>query len=92
MRKEFGMKALSLTIAAALVLGGAVPAMADPSRKAEAKTPDGWSYDVKDGKRVQRGKRQTNADGSWREEIRQGDCVTVKERTSSGEYRETRHC
>ena len=86
------MKAFSLTIAAAMILGGAAPAMADPAQKSEAKTPSGWSYDIKDGKRVPKAKRQVNADGSWREEIRQGDCITVKEKTSSGEYRETRHC
>ncbi|PWG02282.1 hypothetical protein [Sphingosinicella humi] len=86
------MKAFFLTIAAAMVFGGAAPAMADQARKPEAKTPSGWSYDIQDGKRVPKGKRQVNADGSWREEIRQGDCVTVKEKTSSGEYRETRHC
>ena len=86
------MKAFSLTIAAAMILGGAAPAMADQAQKSEAKTPSGWSYDIKDGKRVPKAKRQVNADGSWREEIRQGDCITVKEKTSSGEYRETRHC
>ena len=86
------MKALTLTIAAAVAFGGAAPAMADQAPKSGAKTPAGWAYDIKDGKRVPKGKRQVNADGSWREEIRQGDCITVKEKTSSGEYRETRHC
>jgi len=33
-----------------------------------------------------------NADGSWREEIRQGKCVTVKEMSAAGEYKETRRC
>lgn len=86
------MKALSITIAAALALGGASPAIAEKPGDREAKTPPGWSYDIKDGKRVPKGKRQVNADGSWKEEVRQGDCVTVKEKTSSGEYRETRRC
>ena len=86
------MKALSLTIAAVLAFGGATPAMADQARKADAKTPAGWSYDIKDGKRVPKGDRQVNADGSWREVIRQGDCITIKEKTSNGEYRETREC
>ena len=36
------------------------------------------------------GQRQTNADGSWREEIRQGKCVTIKEKSAAGEYKETR--
>jgi len=41
---------------------------------------------------VPKGNRVTNADGSWREELRQGSCVTVKEKTANGEYRETRRC
>ena len=86
------MKALSITIAAALALGGASPAMADKPGHRAAKTPPRWSYDIKGGKGAPRGKRHVNADGSWKEEVRQGDCVTVKEKTSSGEYRETRRC
>jgi hypothetical protein len=34
----------------------------------------------------------TNADGSWREETRQGKCVTIKEKSAAGEYKETRRC
>ena len=56
------------------------------------KTPKGWSYEIKDGKRVPKGNRVTNEDGSWREEVRQGNCITVKERSASGEYKETRQC
>ena len=55
-------------------------------------TPKGWSYEIKDGKRVPKGKRVTNADGSWREEVRQGNCITIKERSPAGEYKETRRC
>lgn len=55
-------------------------------------TPKGWSYEIKDGKRVPKGNRVTNPDGSWREEVRQGNCVTIKERSASGEYKETRQC
>jgi hypothetical protein len=55
-------------------------------------TPKGWSYEIKDGKRVPKGNRVTNADGSWREEVRQGNCITIKERSASGEYKETRQC
>ena len=71
---------------------GPVAAMvsdADPVRK----TPDNFSYDIKDGKRVPKtGKRVTNPDGSWREERKDGDCVIVREKSASGEYRETREC
>ena len=55
-------------------------------------TPKGWSYEIKDGKRVPKGNRVTHADGSWREEVRQGNCVTIKEKSAAGEYKETRQC
>ena len=55
-------------------------------------TPKGWSYEIKDGKRVPKGNRVTNPDGSWREEVKQGSCVTIKERSATGEYKETRQC
>ena len=60
--------------------------------KGEA-TPSGWSYQLdKNGNRIPKGNRVTNADGSWREEIRQGKCSTVKEMSAKGEYRETHNC
>ena len=55
-------------------------------------TPSNFNWEIKDGKRVPKGTRQTNADGSWREEIRQGKCVTIKEKSAAGEYKETRKC
>ena len=55
-------------------------------------TPKGWNYEIRDGKRVPKANRVTNADGSWREETRQGSCVTIKEKTASGEYKESRRC
>jgi hypothetical protein len=55
-------------------------------------TPSSFNWEIKDGKRVPKGNRVTNADGSWREEIRQGKCVTVKEKSAAGEYKETRKC
>jgi hypothetical protein len=57
-----------------------------------AQTPKGWSYEIKDGKRVPKGNRVTNADGSWREEVHQGNCITIKEKSAAGEYKETRQC
>ena len=57
------------------------------------KTPSNWTYDVdQHGNRVPKSNRTTNADGSWREELKQGNCVTIKERAASGEYKETRQC
>ena len=55
-------------------------------------TPKNWNYEIKDGKRVPKGQRVTNPDGSWREEIRQGNCITIKEKSAAGEYKETRRC
>ena len=54
--------------------------------------PKNWNYEIKDGKRVPKGQRVTNADGSWREETRQGKCITIKEKSPAGEYKETRRC
>ena len=55
-------------------------------------TPKNFNYEIKDGKRVPKGNKQVNPDGSWREEIRQGKCVTIKEKSAAGEYKETRKC
>ena len=71
---------------------GAAAYAAPPSQGTTQETPKGWNYEIKDGKRVPKGNRVTNADGSWREEIRQGKCVTVKEKSAAGEYKETRKC
>ena len=55
-------------------------------------TPKGFNYEIKDGKRVPKGNRVTNADGSWREEVKQGNCTTIKEKSANGEYKESRQC
>ena len=75
--------------AAALVATAASAAYAQATG---GSTPSGWNYEIKDGKRVPKAERKTNADGSWREESKQGACVTVKEKTASGEYKESRRC
>jgi hypothetical protein len=79
----------------AAALGAAVgPATAAyaQAQGQDQQTPKNWSYEIRDGKRVPKGNRVTNADGSWREEVRQGNCVTIKERSAAGEYKETRQC
>jgi invasion protein IalB len=59
----------------------------------QAQTPKGWSYQLDSrGNRVPKGNRVTNPDGSWREGVKQGNCVTVKEKSAAGEYKETRQC
>ena len=77
-------------LAAAFGVAGAAAAQAQSNQTAQ--TPKGWNYEIKDGKRVPKANRVTNADGSWREEIRQGKCVTIKESSSQGELKITRRC
>jgi hypothetical protein len=86
--------AMAALAAIGLVVGfGSTPARAQPGAKqASAKIPDTFGYEIVGGRRVPRGKRVTAADGSWREEIRDGACVTIKEQSAAGEYRETRKC
>jgi len=75
--------------AAATAFGSVAAAQSQPSRP----TPPNWQYEIRHGKRVPRAtNRVTKPDGSWREEVRQGKCVTIKERSASGEYKETRQC
>ncbi len=88
----------ALAVALSVIAGYGIASMAlaqAPQQQQQgqtAATPSGWSYTIKDGKRVPKGNRVVNADGSWREEIRQGKCVTVKEMSAAGEYKETRRC
>src|SRR5437763_4353900 len=82
-----------------LLIGGAIAiartgfASAAHAQAQPQQTPKTWSNSLdKNGQRVPKGNRVTNQDGSWREELRQGNCVTVKERSATGEYKETRQC
>ena len=86
------MSPIAKTLLLAGMMAFAAGAYASAASAQDQKTPRGWSYEIKDGKRVPKGNRVTNPDGSWREEVRQGNCVTVKERTAAGEYKETRQC
>ena len=85
--------AIKLLIVGAFALGAtAAYAAAQPARQGQ-QTPRDWSYQLDShGNRVPKGSRVTNPDGSWREEVRQGNCVTVKEKSATGEYKETRQC
>ena len=74
------------------LLGAMALAVPAAAQSGDQSTPKNWNYEIKDGKRVPKAERVKNADGSWREEIRQGNCVTIKERTAAGEYKETRQC
>ena len=80
-----------------MLICGAAASVATAASSAYAQasggtTPSSWNYEIKDGKRVPKAERKVNPDGSWREESRQGACVTVKEKTASGEYKESRRC
>lgn len=80
-----------LTVAGVAIAATAASAAYAQSSNTQA-TPNNWNYEIVDGKRVPKGDRKVNADGSWREEIRQGNCVTIKEKSAAGEYKETRKC
>ncbi len=94
-RMHWGFAVAALAAAGLFWSFGSTTARAEPAAQkqaAAAKVPDNFAYDIVNGRRVPRGKRVTNADGSWREEIRDGACVTLKEQGAAGEYRETRKC
>ena len=83
------LRAAGIALFASVTL--AVPAQAQARADNDVKTTP-FNYVIKDGKRVPKGNRVTNADGSWREEIRQGKCVTIKEGSAQGEVKTTRRC
>ncbi len=83
---------MTALIVGAVALGAWAAYAAGQQQQNQSQTPQGWSYSIKNGQRVPKGNRQTNADGSWREEVKQGNCVTVKEMSKNGEYKETRQC
>ena len=86
-------RALKLVLIVSGVALAATAASAAYAQSAsDQSTPKSFNYEIKDGKRVPKGNRVTNADGSWREEVRVGKCVTVKEKSSDGVYRESRSC
>ena len=88
--KRTAAKALRISVAACVAAGAFTSAHAQPQNP---QTPRGWTYEVdRNGNRIPRGNRVTKPDGSWREETRQGNCVTIKERSATGEYKETRQC
>jgi hypothetical protein len=72
---------------------GAIVSTSALNAQVRPETPRNWNYEVDQrGNRVPRSNRITRPDGSWREELRQGNCVTIKERSATGEYKETREC
>jgi hypothetical protein len=94
--KRFAMRSvLIVAVAGFAVAGVAAAARAQAQTHAEQHTqatPKNFNYEIRDGKRVPKGNRVTNADGSWREETRVGNCTTVKEGNAAGEVKITRKC
>ncbi|HMI40643.1 MAG TPA: hypothetical protein VK485_05380 [Sphingomicrobium sp.] len=87
------MAVVGVALVAAVGLPMAARAQQGPNQQtATQTTPKGWSYDIVNGKRVPKGNRQVNADGSSREEVRVGNCVTLKEKSADGTYKESRRC
>ena len=85
-----------VAVAAVAVVGVAGVAYAQATNAsapmATQSTPKNFSYEIKDGKRIPKSNRTSNADGSWKEEAKVGNCSTVKEGTPSGEVKITRKC
>jgi hypothetical protein len=78
----------TLAVVGLAVVGTAAQAAPEKAQS----TPFNYKLDSK-GNPVKKGKRTTNSDGSWREEIQQGaGCTKVREMSASGEYREHTAC
>lgn len=90
MRTRGRIKLVTGTVLALFVAGSA-NAIVQPSGPAPS-VPKSFSYELRDGKRIPKTNRVTNADGSWREEMHQSQCTTVKVKTAAGDYTETRKC
>ena len=86
------------TIAAAFVAAGlgfaAVPGSASAQANSQGcVSPPGLNYMICNGQRVPKPtNRITNPDGSWREESKQGNCIVVREKSATGEFKESRRC
>lgn len=88
----------SATIAAAFVAAGLGIAAVPDTASAQASgqgcvSPPGMNYMICNGQRVPKpGNRVALADGGWREESKQGNCIVVREKTANGEFKESRRC
>jgi hypothetical protein len=92
------VKIVPTAIATALAAAGlglaAMPASAaiQPSGQG-CVSPPGLNYMICNGQRVPKpANRVSNADGSWREESKQGNCIVVREKSATGEFKESRRC
>jgi uncharacterized membrane protein len=88
---------IGAVIVGAIALGAtAAYAAAAPAQnqQTQAQTPKGWNWTPgKNGARVERPSNvTTNPDGSTREVVPAGNCVTIKEKPAPGEYRLSSQC
>ncbi len=93
--KPVSLIALAVSgVALAAILGGAAAARAEQpaEQTASQSVPKGWNYEIRNGQRVPKTTRVTTADGGVREELRQGTCLTVKEKSPSGEFKQVTKC
>ena len=95
MRRFATRSAIVIAVAVIAVAGAAGVAYAQAQTGHEQHTqatPKNFNYEIKDGKRVPKGNRVANADGSWKEETKVGNCTTVKEGSAAGEVKISRKC
>jgi ABC-type sugar transport system substrate-binding protein len=56
-------------------------------------SPPGLNYLICNGQRVPKpGNRVASPNGGWREESKQGNCLVIREKSASGEFKESRRC
>ncbi|HJS41614.1 MAG TPA: hypothetical protein VJ763_09475 [Sphingomicrobium sp.] len=80
-------------VAIAALAAGAAWAQSGAQNASSGTQNTPFNYEIKDGKRVPKPtSKVTNADGSWREETRQGNCITIKTGTADGAVKTTRKC
>jgi hypothetical protein len=86
------------TFATAIIVAGlgfaALPASASAQANSQGcVSPPGMNYMICNGQRVPKpGNRVATANGGWREETKQGNCIVVREKTATGEFKESRRC
>jgi hypothetical protein len=78
-----------LTLGAAALIATAASAAFEPANRS---TPSAWNWEIKDGKRVPKAERKVDADGTAREEVRRGNCVSVTEKLPDGTIKKSDHC
>ncbi|GAA4024656.1 hypothetical protein GCM10022280_26930 [Sphingomonas swuensis] len=75
------------------LVGAPTDAIAQAAPSQGCTSPPGMNYMICNGQRVPKpGNRVATSGGGWREESRQGNCIVVREKTASGEYKESRRC